>query len=157
MPFYFIYFACALATLSAVTNLNNIRITQNMESNTQLISPGVIPPLIGVYSFNTLHTVAYDIGNFFPSTAKQFNILVFMYSGDERDQSFVNTWLWTECSQHKDTKLIRTRRYWQPAYSFISNTYLLSYCRHNPILYLKSSIQDGRNTKLEIYAAGYVE
>ena len=125
---------------------------------TTLLTPGVVPPMIGSFNFETLNTVSFDVGSLIPNTAQQLSVTVFIRSG-HNPPSVYNVWLWTEFGNgQKDTKLKRGFRYEQAAISCDSETFNFDYSSNHSKLYLMSDVtaQSGR-MYLELFAVGYAE
>ncbi|CAM4778994.1 unnamed protein product, partial [Rotaria magnacalcarata] len=79
----------------------NASLTPPLSSHdtTFLVVPGVVPPLIGYFNFDTKHHVSYSLNSFFPDTTRTISVTVFIstgFCGSSVSTSF-NVWLWTEC------------------------------------------------------------
>lgn len=125
---------------------------------TSLVTPGVVPIMIGNFVFNTKNTQTFDLGGFIPKTAREISVSIFIRSGAESSQSAFNVWLWTELNNgQKDVKFKRGFRYPQNAFSFDSETFKFSYSPEHSKLYLKSDMDAGKHMTLELFAIGYAE
>ena len=65
-------------------------------SHTSLLQPGVVPPQIGTFTFNTLNTTVFDVGTLIPNTAQQLSVNISIHCGHASQQSIFNVWVWTE-------------------------------------------------------------
>ncbi len=122
------------------------------------IETGCCTTQIGSFSFNTLNTVAFDIGTLIPNTAQQISVTVIIRTG-HNNNSLYNVWLWTEFGNNeKDIKFKRGFRYTQDAISCDSETFNFAYSLNYPKLYLMSDVtaQTGR-MYLELFAVGYAQ
>ncbi len=123
-----------------------------------LLKPGVVPPIIGQFLFNTSNTQVFDLGSFIPNTAREISVTVFMRSGSESISSVFNVWLWTELDNDRnDVKFKRCQRYPQNAFSTDSETFNFSYSPSHPKIYIKSDADTGRNMLLELFVVGYAQ
>lgn len=124
---------------------------------TTLLTPGVVPPMIGSFGFDTLNTVSFDIDALIPKTAQLITVTVVVRSGHNPQQSLYNIWLWTETGNgQKDIKFKRGFRYAQNALSCDSETFNFLYSSSHSRLYLMSDVEIGAgNMHLELFAVGY--
>jgi hypothetical protein len=129
------------------------------ESYGNLLKPGVLPPLIGSFTFDTVLQLSFPLSNIFPSTTRLISVMVCIYSRYDFTQDGVpfNVWLWTECDGGvRDIKLKRGYRRAQDAISFDSETFDFAYCPTNPRLYLMSdAIGRPQNTGIELFAVRF--
>ncbi|CAF2464272.1 unnamed protein product [Rotaria sp. Silwood2] len=139
--------------MALIAIVNNRQLTY-----TSLLTPGVVPPSIGSFKFNTLNTVVFDIGTLIPNTAQQLSVTVFIRSGYDSNSPY-NVWLWTEFGNNqKDIKFKRGYRYPQSAISFDSETFNFAYSSNHPKLYLMSDVTaETGNMFLELFAVGYAQ
>jgi hypothetical protein len=121
-----------------------------------IVTPKVVPYLLGTYLFDTLERVVIPLNLIYPATANKITVTVFIRSGMNPGEAAVNLWLWTECPEKnmQDTKFKRAYRYHQVAYAFDSETLEFSYCSSKPELYVITDHQ-ANNVQLELYAVGY--
>jgi hypothetical protein len=127
-------------------------------SHTSLLQPGVVPPQIGTFTFNTLNTTVFDVGTLIPNTAQQLSVNISIHCGHASQQSIFNVWVWTELEGgRQDIKFIQGMRYPQSAYSSQSETFNFAYSSKHPRLYIKSDFNKGENMWLTIYAVGYAQ
>jgi hypothetical protein len=127
-------------------------------THTSLLKPGVVPPTIGEFLFNTLNTQSFDVGSSISKTAREISVMVFIRSGSEKISSVFNVWLWTELeNDRKDVKFKRCHRYPQNAISSDSETFVFSYSPNHPKLYLRADVDTGQNMLLELFVVGYAE
>jgi len=132
--------------------------TDNKVTYTSLLTPGVVPTIIGQFLFNTRNTQSFDIGSLFPNTAREISVTVYIRSGHETVNSIFNVWLWTELENNRqDIKFKRCHRYPQSALSTDSETFNFSYSPNHPKLYLLSDIDSSQNILLELFAVGYAQ
>jgi hypothetical protein len=131
----------------------------NSEVNyTSLLKPGVIPPIIGQFLFNTRDTQAFDVGHLIPNTVQEISVCLYMRSGNESENGVFNIWLWTELDNgRKDIKFKRSHRYPQNAISTDSETFNFAYSPNHPRLYLMSDCVKGQNILLELFVVGYAQ
>jgi hypothetical protein len=123
-----------------------------------LLEPGIVPPKIGQFLFNTRNTQAFDLGSFIPNTAREISVTIYMRSGFEKVYSKFNVWLWTELDNDRnDVKFKLCERYPQNAFSTDSETFIFSYSPNHPRLYVMSDADTGQNMLLELFAIGYAE
>lgn len=125
---------------------------------TSLLNPGVIPPKVGQFAFNTRNIQTFDVSNMVPTTAKEIDVFVYMRHGHEASDADFNVWLWTELgNDKKDVKFKRSHRYPQNAYSTDSETFTFSYSSSHSKLYLMSDLDAGQNILLELFLLGYTQ
>jgi hypothetical protein len=55
-----------------------------------MLKPGVIPPKIGQFLFNTCNTQSFDVAHLIPKTAREISVNIFMRSGSEPETSVFN-------------------------------------------------------------------
>ena len=129
-----------------------------IEPYTSLLKPGVVPPMIGQFIFNTCNTQVFDVSDLIPKTARDITVVIYMRSGCEATSAQGNIWIWTELgNDRKDIKFKRFYYYAQNAVSFDSETFTFSYSREHPKLYLMSDVSTGQNIILELFVVGYAE
>ena len=124
---------------------------------TNLLVPGVVPPMIGSFNFDTLNVVTFDVGALIPNTAQQITVTIVVRSGYNPKESQYNLWIWTETMNgQKDVKFKRGYRYPQPAWSSDSETLSFVYSSSHSRLYLQTDVmKNAGNMYLEIYAVSY--
>ncbi|CAF1444816.1 unnamed protein product [Adineta steineri] len=127
-------------------------------SYTSLLQPGVLPPVIGSFTFNTLNTISFDVGAIVPNTAKQLNVTVNIDCGYAGVASKFNVWLWTELDNgQQDVKFKQGSRYPQNAISNDSETFSFAYSSKSPKLFLKSDYDQNQNLSINLFAVGYAQ
>lgn len=124
----------------------------------QLVKPGVVPPLIGRFVYNTVDQVSYRLDNIFPSNTRIASIAVYTHMGNDPSESDVNIWLWTECDggirDIKYKKAFRSRSGYAVPYD--SETFNFAFCPSNPRIFLLcDSIRNHGNVWLDLYAVDY--
>lgn len=123
---------------------------------TSLLKPGILPPQIGLFNFSTSNTVSFDLNQFIPNSAKQFDITVTINCGFASQQSAFTVWLWTELeNDQQDVKFKQGYSYPQNSFSSDSETFTFTYSSHNPRLFLRSNYDKGENIWIVLYIVGY--
>ncbi|CAF3027513.1 unnamed protein product [Rotaria sp. Silwood2] len=116
-----------LITIVAKTTIN----AQTCKSDKWLVEPGVYPTAIASFGADTDRTLAFDIPNNIPDTAKQFSATVSIYSGINNDERDMALWFWTECDGNKYVRFKRLRYYTSNAVSYDSETLDFIHCASN--------------------------
>ena len=126
---------------------------------TSLVTPGVVPPLLGSFQFDTLNTVSFVLAPPIPNTAQQINVTVTISCGCAKDTSPFTVWLWTELENgRQDVKFKQGMRYPQNAFSTDSETFSFAYSSNYPRLFLKSDYnKNSDNMWMSLFVVGYAQ